>query len=117
MSVEVSWFSALCDDDYRYLGVHDPDLKSSWAHCSSIPPQLTAWAMTAYCYLGYQLGIDSVAFAGGLRQLPSKSASWLWRCGELWCRNCATVSHVGSNACGRLSINIISSDIRAKHGF
>ena len=36
MSVEVSWFSALCDDDYRYLGVHDPDLKSSWKHCSAI---------------------------------------------------------------------------------
>jgi len=36
MSVEVGWFSALCDDDYRYLGVHDPALKSSWPHCSSI---------------------------------------------------------------------------------
>jgi hypothetical protein len=36
MSVEVAWFSALCDDDYRYLGVHDASLKSSWAHCSSI---------------------------------------------------------------------------------
>jgi alkanesulfonate monooxygenase len=30
--VEVSWFSALCDDDYEFLGVPDPNLASSWEH-------------------------------------------------------------------------------------
>ena len=34
--VEVSWFSALCDDDYEYLGVPDPRLRSSWEHCREI---------------------------------------------------------------------------------
>ena len=34
--VEVSWFSALCDDDYEYLGVVDPALRSSYAHCRDI---------------------------------------------------------------------------------
>ena len=64
MSVEVSWFSALCDDDYRYLGVHDPDLKSSWKHCSAITT-----TADRLCYdsillpSGYKLGIYSVAFA------------------------------------------------------
>ena len=33
---EISWFSALCDDDYRFLGVDDPGLKASWSHCRNI---------------------------------------------------------------------------------
>ena len=33
---EVSWFAALCSDDYRYLGVPDGGLRSSWEHCSNI---------------------------------------------------------------------------------
>ena len=36
---EVSWFSALCDDDYEFLGVPDPMLKSSWEHCRDIVMQ------------------------------------------------------------------------------
>ena len=35
-SCEVSWFSALCDDDYEYLGVPDDKLRSSWEHCRNI---------------------------------------------------------------------------------
>ena len=35
-AAEVSWFSALCSDDYEYLGVPDPALKSSWTHCRDI---------------------------------------------------------------------------------
>ena len=34
--VEMAWFSALCDDDYEFLGVPDPDLQSSWEHCRNI---------------------------------------------------------------------------------
>ena len=30
MGCEVSWFAALCDDDYEFLGVPDPALLSSW---------------------------------------------------------------------------------------
>ena len=33
---EVSWFSALCDDDYEFLGVPDEALKSSFEHCRNI---------------------------------------------------------------------------------
>ena len=33
---EVSWFSALCDDDYEFLGVPDAQLQSSWEHCRNI---------------------------------------------------------------------------------
>ena len=35
-AVEVSWFSALCSDDFQYLGVPDGTLRSSWGHCSNI---------------------------------------------------------------------------------
>ena len=34
--MEIAWFSALCDDDYEFLGVPDPRLRSSWEHCSDI---------------------------------------------------------------------------------
>ena len=34
--VEISWFGALCDDDYEFLGVPDPALRSSWEHCRDI---------------------------------------------------------------------------------
>lgn len=35
-AAEVSWFSALCSDDYAYLGVPDGSLRSSFEHCSDI---------------------------------------------------------------------------------
>ncbi len=35
-AAEVSWFSALCSDDYQFLGVPDGDLRSSWDHCRDI---------------------------------------------------------------------------------
>ena len=61
---EVSWFSALCDDDYEFLGVPDPKLQSSWEHCRDIA--LTAETGGFDNILlpsGYALGIDSLAFA------------------------------------------------------
>ena len=61
---EISWFSALCDDDYEFLGVSDPKLKSSWEHCRDIV--LTAETGGFDNILlpsGYALGIDTSAFA------------------------------------------------------
>ncbi len=114
MTVEVSWFSALCDDDYRYLGVHDPALKSSWAHCSSITRAADRLGYDGILLpSGYQLGIDSVAFAGGIAPLTDRIRLLVAvRCGELWvpqlARQLATLDQM---LAGRLSINIISSDI------
>ena len=34
--VEVAWFSALCNDDYEFLGLPDGRLRSSYAHCGDI---------------------------------------------------------------------------------
>ncbi|MEM7081074.1 MAG: LLM class flavin-dependent oxidoreductase [Pseudomonadota bacterium] len=114
MSIEVSWFSALCDDDYRYLGVPDPDLRSSWSHCSDITLRADKHGYDSILLpSGYQLGIDSVAFAGGIAALSEQIRLLVAvRCGEMWppqlARQLATLDRMLE---GRLSINIISSDI------
>ena len=114
MSVEVSWFSALCDDDYRYLGVPDTSLQSSWQHCSSITTTADRHGFDSILLpSGYQLGIDSVAFAGGIAPITEQIRLLVAvRCGELWvpqlARQLATLDQMLN---GRLSINIISSDI------
>ena len=114
MSVEISWFSALCDDDYRYLGVHDPALKSSWPHCRSITQAADRHGFDSILLpSGYELGIDSVAFASGIAPLTEQIRLLVAvRCGELWvpqlARQLATLDQMLD---GRLAINIISSDI------
>ncbi len=112
--VEVSWFAALCDDDYERLGVADEALRSSWPHCRTI-----ALAAEEHGYdnillpSGYALGIDSTAFAAALAPLVRRLHLLLAvRVGELvvpqLARQMATVDQMLE---GRLTINIISSDI------
>lgn len=114
MTVEVSWFSALCDDDYEFLGQPDPELLSSWDHCRNI-------VMTADRYgfdnvllpSGYALGIDNTAFAAAVGPLATHIRLLLAvRCGELvvpqLARQLATVDQILE---GRLTINIISSEM------
>ncbi len=111
---EVSWFSALCDDDYEFLGVPDPGLQSSFTHCSNIA--LTAEAAGFDNLLlpsGYGLGIDSAAFAGGIAPMLKRMRLLLAvRCGEVWppqlARQAATLDQMLN---GRLTLNIISSDM------
>lgn len=112
--VEISWFAALCDDDYEFLGVPNADLRSSWQHCRDIA--LTADRNGFDNILlpsGYQLGIDSVAFAGGIGPLTEQIHLLLAvRIGEMWlpqlARQLATLDQMVD---GRLTINIISSDM------
>jgi alkanesulfonate monooxygenase len=114
VSSEVAWFSALCDDDYEFLGVADPALQSSWEHCRDIA--LTAEA-GGYDNLllpsGYAMGIDSVAFAAGIAPFLRRMRLLLAvRMGEMWApqlaRQLATVNQILD---GRLTVNVISSDI------
>jgi len=113
-SCEVSWFSALCDDDYEFLGVPDPALRSSWAHCRDIVQAAETGGFDRILLpSGYKLGLDTIAFAGGvaplLRRLRLLTAI---RCGEVWpaqqARQLATLDQMTE---GRLDINIISSDL------
>lgn len=112
--VEVSWFAALCDDDYAYLGVPDPSLQSSWPHCRDIVLSADKNGFDNILLpSGYTLGIDSVAFAGGIAPLVEQIQLLLAvRMGEMWlpqlARQLATINQMLN---GRLTINIISSDM------
>ena len=111
---EVSWFSALCDDDYEFLGVPDPALASSWEHCRNIA--LTAEKGGFDNILlpsGYGLGIDTLAFAAGIAPMLQRMRLLAAiRCGEMWppqlARQLATIDQMLN---GRLTVNIISSDM------
>lgn len=60
-AVEVSWFAALCSDDYEFLGVPDGTLRSSFAHCSSIVKEAEAQGFrNILCPSSYQVGQDPV---------------------------------------------------------
>ncbi len=62
-SCEVAWFSALCDDDYEFLGEPDPRLLSSFEHCRNIVLTAEQAASTmCCCRQATALGIDTLAF-------------------------------------------------------
>jgi alkanesulfonate monooxygenase len=113
-SCEVSWFSALCDDDYEFLGQPDPKLKSSFEHCRDIVLAAeTGGFDNILLPSGYALGIDSTAFAAAIAVLTKRIKLLLAvRVGEAWppqlARQIATLDRIAN---GRLNINIISSDI------
>jgi alkanesulfonate monooxygenase len=113
-SCEVSWFSALCDDDYEFLGQPDAALASSWEHCRNIA--LTAEKGGFDNLLlpsGYGLGIDSIAFAGGMAPMLKRMRLLVAiRCGEMWTPQLARqLASLDQMLEGRLTINIISSDL------
>jgi alkanesulfonate monooxygenase len=114
VTVEVSWFAALCDDDYEFLGVPDPALASSWEHCRGIA---LAAEEAGYDNIllpsGYALGIDSVAFAAGIAPLLRRMRLLLAvRLGEMWVPQLARqLASVDQMLDGRLTVNIISSDL------
>ncbi|WP_374297060.1 LLM class flavin-dependent oxidoreductase [Sphingomonas sp.] len=111
---EVSWFSALCDDDYEFLGVPDPKLASSFEHCRDIVLQAESGGFdNVLLPSGYALGIDTTAFAAGMAALVSRIRLLMAvRIGESWppqlARQIATIDRMLG---GRLTVNIISSDL------
>jgi len=111
---EISWFSALCDDDYEFLGVPDPMLRSSWEHCRDIVLQAEAGGFDNILLpSGYELGIDTTAFAAAIApQMKRMRLLMAVRIGEMWppqlARQIATIDRLLG---GRLTINIISSDM------
>jgi len=118
---EVSWFSALCDDDYEFLGVPDPLLKSSWAHCRDIVLAAeTGGFDNILLPSGYALGIDTTAFAAAIGVLTRRIRLLMAvRVGEAWppqlARQIATLDRILGAQPGRdtsrLTVNIISSDV------
>jgi alkanesulfonate monooxygenase len=114
MGCEVSWFAALCDDDYEFLGVPDPALRSSWEHCRTIALAAEAGGYDNLLLpSGYAMGIDAVGFAAGIAPLLRRMRLLVAvRMGEMWApqlaRQLATLDQMLG---GRLTVNIISSDL------
>jgi alkanesulfonate monooxygenase len=112
-AVEVSWFSALCSDDFQYLGVPDGTLRSSWRHCSDIVKKAEAQGFrNILCPSSYQVGQDTLSFVAGCAPITEKiNLLAAVRCGEMQpimlARTIATLDHMLE---GRLTVNIISSD-------
>lgn len=112
-AAEVSWFSALCSDDFQFLGVPDGELRSSWTHCSQIVKTAEAQGFkNILCPSSYQVGQDTLSFVAGCAPITSKiNLLAAVRCGEMQpimlARTIATLDHMLE---GRLTVNIISSD-------
>lgn len=110
---EVSWFSALCSDDYEYLGVPNGALRSSWDHCRDILLEAEKQGFrNILAPSSYQVGQDTLSFVAGCAPLTSKiNMLAAIRCGEMQpimlARTVATLDHMLK---GRLTLNVISSD-------
>ena len=112
-AAEVSWFAALCSDDYRHLGVPDGSLRSSWEHCSEIVKTAEDLGFrNILCPSSYQVGQDTLSFVAGCAPITERiNMLAAVRCGEMQpimlARTLATLDHMLK---GRLTVNIISSD-------
>jgi alkanesulfonate monooxygenase len=111
---EVAWFSALCSDDYEFLGVPNGALRSNYKHCRDIVRKAdTNGYQNILLPSGWIAGQDALTFAAAVApQTTQINQLVALRMGEIWppmlARAIATVDHIAK---GRLCINIISSDM------
>ena len=111
---EISWFAPLCDGDDDFLGNRNPSYKSDWKNTSEIVKTADNFGFrNVLCPSSYQVGQDTLSFIAGMAPL-TKKINFLAaiRCGEIHppmlARTIATLDHMLK---GRLTINIISSDL------
>lgn len=113
-AAEVAWFSALCSDDYEYLGVPDGKLRSSYEHCGDLVRRADAHGyQNILLPSGWIAGQDALSFAAAMApQVKQINQLVALRMGEVWppmlARAISTVDHISQ---GRLCLNIISSDL------
>jgi len=111
---EVAWFSALCSDDYEYLGIPDGAIRSNFEHCGDIVKKADELGyQNVLLPSGWIAGQDALTFAAAMAPLTTQINQLVaLRMGEVWppmlARALATVDHIAK---GRLCINIISSDL------
>ena len=111
---EISWFAPLCDGDDDFLGNRNPNYKSTWENTSKIVKTADELGFrNVLCPSSYQVGQDTMSFVAGMASI-TKQINFLAaiRCGELHppmlARSISTLDHMLK---GRLTINIISSDL------
>jgi alkanesulfonate monooxygenase len=112
-AAEVSWFAPLCSDDYRFLGVPEGDLRSSFENTSRIAQTADKLGFrNMLCPSSYQVGQDTLSFVAAMAPLTQQmSLLAAIRMGEMQpimlARTVATLDHMLK---GRLTLNVISSD-------
>jgi alkanesulfonate monooxygenase len=112
-AAEVAWFAPLCSDDYRYLGVPDGQLRSSWDNTRQIAQTADRLGFkNILCPSSYQVGQDTLSFVAAMAPLTQNiNMLGAIRCGEMQpimlARTVATLDHMLK---GRLTLNVISSD-------
>jgi len=111
---EVSWFAPLCDGDDDFLGNRNPAFKSSWENTSKIIKTADELGFrNVLCPSSYQVGQDTLSYVAAMAT-ATEQINFLAavRCGELHppmlARTISTLDHMLK---GRLTINIISSDL------
>ena len=111
---EVSWFAPLCDGDDDFLGNRNPEYKSTWKNTSKIITTADELGFrNVLCPSSYQVGQDTLSYVAGMASL-TEQINFLAaiRCGEthppMLARAISTLDHMLK---GRLTINIISSDL------
>jgi len=113
-AVEVAWFSALCGDDARHLGVLENELRSSFEHCSEIVKTADRLGYDNILLpSSYVVGQEPIPFASAVATLTKQIQLLVAvRMAEthppMLARAIATLDHLLK---GRLTINIISSDL------
>jgi alkanesulfonate monooxygenase len=113
-AAEVSWFSALCSDDFEYLGVPDGRLRSSFEHCSAIVKKADELGyQNILLPSGFVPGQDALGFAFSMAVLTKQINQLVaLRMGEvhppMLARAISSLDHIAK---GRLALNIISSDM------
>ncbi len=111
---EVAWFAPLCNGDDAFLGAHDPTYKSSWENTSRIVETADQLGYrNVLCPSSYQVGQDTLPFVAAVGpRTENINLLAAVRCGEvhppMLGRTIATIDHILK---GRLTINIISSDL------
>jgi alkanesulfonate monooxygenase len=112
--VEISWFAPICDGDDDILGLRNSKYKSTWENTSRIIKTADKLGYTnVLCPSSYQVGQDTLTYVSAMATL-TKQINFLAaiRCGEvhppMLARTIASLDHILK---GRLTINIISSDL------
>ena len=111
---EVAWFDDLCGGDTEFLGVLDPDRRSSYEHCRDIIQTADRLGFgNILLPTSYIVGQEVIPFAAAVGpQTEHINLLTALRTGEVWppmlARHIATLDHILK---GRLTINIINSDL------
>ena len=113
-AAEFSWFAPICDGDDEVLTRRDTRYRSSWENTSAIALAAERSGFrNMLCPSSYQVGQDTWSYVSALApQLSSMNLLAAVRMGEvhppMLARAVATVDHIMQ---GRLTLNIISSDL------